>query len=165
MTAEEIQGIFFVECEESLAAAEQGLAACSAGARDADTINAIFRAVHSIKGGAGAFGFAALQAFTHTFETLLSDVREGAVPLAAELIDLLLRALDVLSDPVAAARGQAETPEDGTLIAQLEASMAANAGAGAATGAVTLAAASSARAVAREAHCVCVEEGGRAGAV
>ena len=129
MTAEEIQGIFFVECEESLAAAEQGLAACSDGARDADTINAIFRAVHSIKGGAGAFGFAALQAFTHTFETLLSDVREGAVPLAAELIDLLLRALDVLSDHVAAARGQADTPEDGTLIAQLEASMAANAGA------------------------------------
>ena len=128
MTAEEIQGIFFVECEESLAAAEQGLAACKAGARDADTINAIFRAVHSIKGGAGAFGFTALQAFTHTFETLLSDVREGAVPLTAELIDLQLSALDVLSDHVAATQGQADTPEDGALIARMEGSMAANAG-------------------------------------
>ena len=124
MTAEEIQGIFFVECEESLAAAEQGLAACKAGARDADTINAIFRAVHSIRGGAGAFGFVALQAFTHTFETLLSDVREGAVPLTAELIDLQLSALDVLSDHVGAAQGLSDIPDDGALIAQMEASMA-----------------------------------------
>jgi two-component system chemotaxis sensor kinase CheA len=92
MTPEEIQGIFFVECEESLAAAEQGLAACKAGTQDADTVNAIFRAVHSIKGGAGAFGFEALQAFTHTFETLLSDVREDQVPITPALIDLLLRA-------------------------------------------------------------------------
>ena len=129
MTSEEILNIFFVECEESLGAAEQGLAACKAGAGDADTINAIFRAVHSIKGGAGAFGFAALQTFTHTFETLLSDVREEAVALTPELIDLLLRALDVLSDHVAATQGQAETPDDCALITQLEAAMAANAGA------------------------------------
>ena len=57
MTAEEIQAIFFAECEESLAAAEQGLAACKEGTQDDDTVNAIFRAVHSIKGGGGAFGF------------------------------------------------------------------------------------------------------------
>ncbi|WP_292966538.1 Hpt domain-containing protein, partial [Novosphingobium sp. UBA1939] len=71
MTSEEIQAIFFAECEESLAAAETGLAACQAGTQDDDTVNAVFRGVHSIKGGAGAFGFIALQAFTHTFETLL----------------------------------------------------------------------------------------------
>jgi chemotaxis protein histidine kinase CheA len=104
MTNEELQQIFFVECEESLAAAEAGLAACQAGTHDAETVNAIFRAVHSIKGGAGAFGFAALQAYTHTFETLLSDVREGMVDLTPGLVDLLLRALDVLSDHVAAVR-------------------------------------------------------------
>ena len=56
MNAEEIQAIFFAECEESLAAAETGLAACKAGTQDDDTVNAVFRAVHSIKGGAGAFG-------------------------------------------------------------------------------------------------------------
>ena len=128
MTAEEILGIFFVECEESLAAAEQGLAACKAGTQNADTINAIFRAVHSIKGGAGAFGFAALQGFTHTFETLLSDVREDLVPITASLVDLLLGALDVLSDHVSAARGEGDAPEDAALIAQLEAAMAANTG-------------------------------------
>lgn len=129
MNAEEIQAIFFAECEESLAAAEAGLAACRAGTQDDDTVNAVFRAVHSIKGGAGAFGYVALQAFTHTFETLLSDVREGAVPLSDPLIDLLLRALDTLSDHVSAARGLAEVPDDVGLLAELTAAQAANAGA------------------------------------
>lgn len=128
MTPEEIQGIFFLECEESLVAAEQGLAACKAGTQDSDTINAVFRGVHSIKGGAGAFGFAALQAYTHTFETLLSDVREGSVPIVPALVDLLLRALDVLSDHVTAAREGGEPPEDAALIAELEGAMACNAG-------------------------------------
>lgn len=126
MTAEEIQAIFFLECEESLAAAEAGLAACRDGTQDADTINAVFRAVHSVKGGAGAFGFAALQAYTHTYETLLSDVREGTVPLDEPLTDLLLRALDTLSDHVTAAREGGVAPEDGALLAELTAAQAAN---------------------------------------
>ena len=129
MNAEEIQAIFFAECEESLAAAESGLAACKAGTQDDDTVNAVFRAVHSIKGGAGAFGYVALQAFTHTFETLLSDVREGAVTLGEPLVDLLLRALDTLSDHVGAARGLGDVPDDVSLLAELTAAQAANAGA------------------------------------
>ena len=124
MTSEEIQAIFFVECEESHAAAEQGLAACKAGTQDADTINAIFRAVHSIKGGAGAFGFTALQGFTHVFETLLSDVRENLVPLTPQLIDMLLGALDVLADHVTAAREGGTAPDDAALVAELEGAMA-----------------------------------------
>lgn len=127
MNAEEIQAIFFAECEESLAAAEQGLAACKAGTHDADTVNAVFRGVHSIKGGAGAFGYIALQGFTHTFETLLSDVRDGTVAITDPLVDLLLRALDTLSDHVSAARGMGETPDDTALQAELTAAMAANA--------------------------------------
>ena len=128
MTTEEIQAIFFAECEESLAAAEAGLAACKAGTQDADTVNAVFRGVHSIKGGAGAFGYVELQAFTHIFETLLSDVREETVPLTPTLIDLLLRALDTLSDHVTAARGQGDVPDDVALLAELTAAQAANAG-------------------------------------
>jgi two-component system, chemotaxis family, sensor kinase CheA len=124
MSPEEIQQIFFVECEESLAAAEAGLAACREGTQDADTVNGVFRAVHSIKGGAGAFGFAALQAYTHTFETLLSDVREGAVDLTEGLINLLLRALDTLSDHVTAAREGGEPPADAALLAELTAAQA-----------------------------------------
>ena len=127
MSPEEIQQIFFVECEESLAAAEAGLAACREGTQDADTVNGVFRAVHSIKGGAGAFGFAALQAYTHTFETLLSDVREGAVPLTEPLVNLLLRALDTLSDHVTAAREGGEPPADAALLAELTAAQAGSA--------------------------------------
>lgn len=129
MNAEEIQAIFFAECEESLAAAEQGLAACQDGTQDSDTVNAVFRAVHSIKGGAGAFGYIELQAYTHTFETLLSDVRDETVPITDPLIALLLRALDTLSDHVAAARGLGEMPDDTALQAELTAAMAANANA------------------------------------
>ncbi|WP_067733999.1 chemotaxis protein CheA [Novosphingobium naphthalenivorans] len=129
MSPEEIQQIFFVECEESLAAAEAGLAACRAGTHDSDTVNAVFRAVHSIKGGAGAFGYSALQAYTHTFETLLSDVREGLVAIEERLVDLLLRALDTLADHVEAAREGGDAPADAALIAEMEGAMAGNAGA------------------------------------
>ncbi|GAA4762904.1 chemotaxis protein CheA [Stakelama sediminis] len=128
MNAEEIQGIFFIECEEALAAAEAGLEACSAGTQDNETVNAIFRAVHSIKGGAGAFGFTALQAFTHGFETLLSDVRDGTVMVSEPLVSLMLRALDTLSDHVEAARSGSDAPADEALLAELAAAQADGAG-------------------------------------
>ena len=124
MKDDDIQQIFFVECDEALEAAETGLDACRNGTHDAETINAIFRAVHSIKGGAGAFGHAAMQAYTHAFENLLGDVREGAVALTSELVDLLLGALDVLRDHVEAARGQGEVPDDAAVLARLEAARA-----------------------------------------
>lgn len=119
MTNEEIQQLFFAECEEALAAAEAGLMACRAGTADAETVNGIFRAVHSIKGGAGAFGLTALQGFTHVFETLLSNVRDGTVSLSGPLVALLLRAFDVLADHVAAAREGGAAPADAALMAEL----------------------------------------------
>lgn len=120
MTNEEIQNIFFLECEEALAQAEEGLMACRAGEADADTVNGIFRAVHSIKGGAGAFSFTLLQAFTHRFETVLSYVRDGDLPLGETLNALMLRAFDVLADHVAAVRGEADAPDDAVVSARLE---------------------------------------------
>lgn len=124
MKDDDIQQIFFVECDEALEAAESGLDACKAGTHDAETINAIFRGVHSIKGGAGAFGHAAMQAYTHCFENLLGEVREGAVALTPDLVDLLLTALDVLRDHVEAARGQGAVPDDAAVMARLEAARA-----------------------------------------
>lgn len=124
MTNEEIQAIFFIECDEALAAAEATLDRCRAGQADDETINAIFRAVHSIKGGAGAFGFAALQAYTHGFETLLSDVRDGTVAVSDPLVALMLRALDTLGDHVGAARDGGTAPDDAALLAQLAAAQA-----------------------------------------
>ena len=128
MTEDDIKQIFFVECEESLEAAEAGLAACREGTHDSETINAIFRAVHSIKGGAGAFGHTALAAYTHGFENLLGDVREGKVPLEPTLVDLLLLALDCLRDHVEAARGGGSPPDDTDLLERLEAARAGNGG-------------------------------------
>lgn len=124
MTNDEIQQIFFVECDEALAGAEVALDRCRAGQADDETINSIFRAVHSIKGGAGAFGFTALQAYTHGFETLLSDVRDGSVAASDSLVALMLRALDTLSDHVAAAREGQPGPDDAALLAQLAAAQA-----------------------------------------
>ena len=120
MQFDEIQQIFFLECEEGLAAAEGGLLAFQNGQQDGETINTIFRAVHSIKGGAGAFGFNALQAFTHKFETVLDLAREGTLPLTPALVSVLLRAFDMLSDHIAAIRGEGHTPDDGAVLAQLE---------------------------------------------
>lgn len=120
MTNDEIQNIFFLECEEALALAEEGLMACRDGSADADTVNGIFRAVHSIKGGAGAFSFTVLQAFTHKFETVLSYVRDGELGLSDALNTLMLRAFDVLADHVAAVRGEGDTPDDAAVSAQLE---------------------------------------------
>src|SRR3546814_7621503 len=65
-----------------------------------EAINSIFRAVHSIKGGAGAFGFTALQQYTHKFETVLAQVRDGDKPLTEELLATLFRAFDLLTDHV-----------------------------------------------------------------
>ncbi|OYY79431.1 MAG: chemotaxis protein CheA [Sphingomonas sp. 28-62-20] len=124
MTNEEIQAIFFIECDEALAAAETALDRCREGQADEETINAIFRAVHSIKGGAGAFGFGALQAYTHGFETLLSDVRDGTVTVSDPLVGLMLRALDMLGDHVGAVRDGAAAPDDAALLAQLAAAQA-----------------------------------------
>lgn len=126
MNSDEIQNIFFIECDESLEAAEQGLDACKAGTQDSETINAIFRAVHSIKGGAGAFGYAPLQAFTHNFETLLADVREGTVALGPELVNTLLLALDCLRDHVDAARSGTPPPDDAAIMASLTQALAIN---------------------------------------
>jgi len=121
VTNEEIQEIFFQECDEGLVSAEAGLMACRAGEQDADTINTIFRAVHSIKGGAGAFGFAALQSFTHHFETVLDLVRGGELPLDDGLMTVLLRAFDTLSDHVAAIRGMGGAPDDADVLGLLKA--------------------------------------------
>ncbi|OYX01475.1 MAG: chemotaxis protein CheA [Caulobacter vibrioides] len=102
---EAIKVTFFQECEELLADLEGGLLAMEEGGGDLETVNAVFRAVHSIKGGAGAFGLEPLVRFAHVFETLLDAVRAGSVPNTVELAAVLLRASDILADHVSAARG------------------------------------------------------------
>ena len=126
MNSDDIQSIFFIECEESLEAAEAGLTACREGTHDGETINAVFRAVHSIKGGAGAFGYMPMQGFTHEFESLLSDVRDGTVAIEPALVDLLLISLDTLRYHVDAAQNGTDTPSDEAVLAQIIAAKASS---------------------------------------
>jgi len=75
---------FFQECEEQLSALEQGLMTMEEGEASSDTVNAVFRAVHSIKGRAGAFQLNELVAFAHLFETALDKVRSGLLERQAQ---------------------------------------------------------------------------------
>lgn len=122
---DEIQAIFFEECAEGLAIAEEGLSAMAAGDTSADVIAGVFRAVHSIKGGSGAFGHGALQAFSHRFENVLDEVRAGHIPASADVTRIMLNAFDILSDHVTAAQGSLSAPDDAAVVAQLEAILAA----------------------------------------
>ena len=101
---EQIKATFFQECEELLAELEAGLLALEAGDGDSETINAVFRAVHSVKGGAGAFGLEALVRFAHVFETTLDAVRSGKLAFSTADLKVMLRAADVLADLVSAAK-------------------------------------------------------------
>ncbi|MCX8474616.1 MAG: chemotaxis protein CheA [Sphingomonas sp.] len=117
---DEIQAIFFEECTEGLTTAEQGLSAMQAGDVSAETIAGVFRAVHSIKGGAGAFGHADLTAFAHKFENVLDEVRAGKIVPTPGVIKVMLSSFDVLSDHVETAKGLAPRPNDAAALAALE---------------------------------------------
>ena len=95
---------YFEECSELLSELEEQFAAIHDGDRSEGRLNAVFRAVHSIKGGGGAFGFSALVAFAHAYETVLDHVRDGRVELTDHAVALCIRANDILADLVGAAK-------------------------------------------------------------
>ena len=86
----EIRATFFQECEEQLAALEAGLTDMQSGTAEAETVNAVFRAVHSMKGGAGIFAIDALVRFAHVFETALDKVRSGELAATPPAVGLFL---------------------------------------------------------------------------
>ncbi|MGO3891735.1 MAG: chemotaxis protein CheA [Paenalcaligenes sp.] len=103
---------FFDEADELLTDMESLLLELNLENPDIDKLNGIFRAAHSIKGGAGTFGcFGHLAETTHLLENLLDLVRNGEMSLRKEMIDLFLETKDVLTDQVAAYR-QEEDPDE-----------------------------------------------------
>ncbi|CTQ50667.1 chemotaxis protein CheA [Jannaschia donghaensis] len=104
-----IMATFFEECGDLMESLESGLLALQSGDQDVDTIDAVFRAVHSIKGGAGAFDLAVLVAFAHEFETSLDALRSGRLMPDPAVIAVLLRASDQLGDLVSASRSAEES--------------------------------------------------------
>ncbi|HEF4739266.1 TPA: chemotaxis protein CheA [Burkholderia multivorans] len=99
---------FFDEADELLAQMEQLLLNLDVGAPDAEDLAAIFRAAHSIKGGAATFGFSALTDTTHILESLLDRARNHELTLTKEMVDAFLETKDVLSDQLADYRASAE---------------------------------------------------------
>lgn len=94
----EILQIFCEESTEGLDAMETGLLNLDYGQPDLEIINDIFRAAHSIKGGAATFGFTIVSDFTHHVETLLDEMRTGNRPVTAETVDPLLRSVDEIRE-------------------------------------------------------------------
>ncbi len=113
---------YFEESGEFLGVAETGLLRLTPGNADMEEINAIFRAVHSIKGGGGAFGFSDLVAFAHEFETVMDGVRNGTIAITDELVDTLIRSNDVLGQLLAHARDGTRPPAGfaGQIVASLK---------------------------------------------
>lgn len=111
----EIRASFFIECEELLEALQDGLQEMEEaedGSEDPETINVVFRAVHSIKGGAGAFGLEPLVRFAHRYETVLDEVRNGVLHPDSDAMKLFFLAADHLSDLVRACRDETPLPEE-----------------------------------------------------
>ncbi len=108
----EIRASFFIECEELLESLQDGLQMMDDGDTDSETINVVFRAVHSIKGGAGAFGLDDLVRFAHRFETAMDEVRTGRFIPDSEAIRLFFACADILGDLVRAARDDETVSED-----------------------------------------------------
>ncbi len=116
----ELREIYFQECDELILSLESCLDAMVSGAGDSEQINAAFRAIHSIKGGAGAFGYADLVAFAHTFEAALDRLRNGSLTVADAPIRLFMRCADVLAGIVTAARNGTAAPAYQDLLDELK---------------------------------------------
>lgn len=99
---------FFDEADELLADMEQHLLDLAPEAPDAEQLNAIFRAAHSIKGGAGTFGFTVLQETTHLMENLLDDARRGEMQLNTAIINLFLETKDIMQEQLDAYKSSEE---------------------------------------------------------
>lgn len=100
--------IFLEESDEGLEVLESGLLALDSGTADDEIIHTVFRAAHSIKGGAGTFGLNEIAGFTHVMESLLDEMRDGRREITSKEINALLTSVDVLHELMDAARDDLE---------------------------------------------------------
>jgi two-component system chemotaxis sensor kinase CheA len=92
----QFHAVFFDESQEHLDEMEHLLLELDTENPDAEQLNTIFRAAHSVKGGSGIFGFDALGSVTHIMESLLDNVRQGKLAINPQMVDLFLSSVDVL---------------------------------------------------------------------
>ncbi|WP_085901868.1 chemotaxis protein CheA [Kiloniella majae] len=111
---DQFKATYFEECAELLIDAETRLADLQHSPEnvDAEDLNAIFRVVHSVKGGAGAFSFDQLVGFAHIYEALLDRMRQGEIQITEDIVTLLLSANDILTNLIQAAQNDITVPEE-----------------------------------------------------
>lgn len=105
---EQFYQIFFEEASELLAEMETRLLGLDVQSPDQEDLNAIFRVAHSIKGGAGTFGFTDMTEMTHMLESLLDKLRKGELTLRSEMVDAFLQASDVLKQQLNGHSGEGQ---------------------------------------------------------
>ncbi len=131
MMEDRFKQTYFEECEDRLLEAEEALNSLQSGSEDPELIDMVFRAVHSIKGGAAAFALEQIVDFTHHFETSLDYMRDGRLDVTRERIDLFLRAKDILDTLIADAKeSEKSDPGLGRGILEALAALAATGGEG-----------------------------------
>lgn len=123
MANSDLRDTFFQECDDLLEEMGDGLRRLSPDAFSSDTVNSVFRAVHSIKGGAGAFKLTALVEYAHGFETLLDELRAERLALTDDILRIMHNAGDHLADMVAGERD--ELGQDDATTARLAGEIAA----------------------------------------
>ena len=99
---------FYEESFEGLDIMETELLALDVGEADLETINTIFRAAHSIKGGSGTFGLNDVANFTHVMETLLDEMRDGKREVTQNAVNILLESVDVLREMLSTLQAEEE---------------------------------------------------------
>ena len=109
---EDYKELFFTECDELLAELQDHLTLMSGGEHGRDIVDAIFRAVHSVKGGAAAFGLDALTGFAHRFEAVMDACRAGRLDVDDTTLPILFRASDMMQELVEHSRSDAPLRDD-----------------------------------------------------
>lgn len=97
VSLDQFKQTFLAECNELLVEMESRLVHLTPDNADSEKLNAIFRCAHSIKGGAGAFGLDYITHFTHVLEALLDAMREGKLAPTQQVVDVLLKSVDVVT--------------------------------------------------------------------
>ncbi len=103
---------FFEESFEGLDIMESELLNLNVGSADKETINTIFRAAHSIKGGSGTFGLSSVADYTHVLETLLDEMRDGKRDVTQQSVDVMLQSVDVLREMLNALQDNLDLDHD-----------------------------------------------------
>ena len=109
---DELLSVFCVEAREQLDAMEAGLLQLEHGDRDPETINAVFRAAHTIKGGAGVVEIHSVETFTHVLENVLDRLRNGEIEVGGEMISALLAGCDHIGALLGVVQAGGAEPDD-----------------------------------------------------